>query len=186
MATKTRLSVEEFLALPETEPPSEYFDGEVVQKVSPGIPHSMLALRIGSLLDQWSVARGGAAAVGVEGRHIAPGRNRVYLPDAHLTKLSRLVGHEDENPLTVAPDVVVEVLSPDDRPQVVLEKVELYVALEIPLVWFVDPEERTIREYRGGRPSRLYSGAEVIDGAPVLPGFTLDLPSLFAVIPGGQ
>lgn len=185
MATKTRLSVEEFLALPETEPPSEYFDGEVVQKVSPGIPHSALAAWIASRLLRWA-EQAEPAYVGVEGRHISPGRNRVYLPDAHLTRLSRLAGHEDENPLTVAPDVVVEVLSPDDRPQVVLEKVELYVALEIPLVWFVDPEERTIREYRGGRPSRFYSGSDVIDGAPVLPGFTLDLPALFAVIPGSQ
>ena len=183
MATKTRLSVEEFLALPETEPPSEYFDGEVVQKVSPGIPHSSLAAWIASRLLLWA-EQSQPAYVGVEGRHISPDRNRVYFPDTHLTKLSRLAGHEDENPLTISPDVVVEILSPGDRPQVVLEKVELYVALEIPLVWFVDPEERTIREYRGGRPSRLYASAEVIDGGPVLPGFSLDLKALFAVIPG--
>lgn len=185
MATKTRLSVEEFLALPETEPPSEYFDGEVVQKVSPGIPHSALAAAISARLLRWA-EQVQPAYVGVEGRHIAITRNRVYLPDVHLTMLSRLAGHETENPLTVAPDVAVEILSPDDRPQVVLEKVELYVALEIPLAWFVDPDERTVREYRGGRPSRLYSGSEVIDGAPVLPGFTLDLPGLFSVVPSAE
>lgn len=182
MATKTRLSLEEFLALPETEPPSEYFDGEVVQKVSPNIPHSALAAWLASRFLEWS-ARQEPCLVGVEGRHMSRSHNKAYLPDVHVTKRSRLAGHETESPMTVTPDVVVEVLSPEDRPSDVLRKVELYRELEVPAFLLVDPIERSIREYRAGSPSRTYAEGDSLDLSPVLPGLVLDLAELFAVIP---
>jgi Uma2 family endonuclease len=39
MVTRTRVSIDEFLAMPETEPPSELIDGEVVQKAIPNDDH---------------------------------------------------------------------------------------------------------------------------------------------------
>lgn len=183
MATKTRLTLEEFLALPETEPPCEYLDGEVFQKVSPNIPHSILAVEIAALLREWARAHE-PCLVGVEGRHVARGLNRSYLPDIHLTKMSRVAGHEDEAPMTVTPDVVVEVLSPDDRPAVVVDKVEMYVALGVPVLLLVDPEDRTVREYRATLPSRVHHEGDTLDLSPVLAGFRLDVSDLFAILPG--
>lgn len=185
MATKTRLTLEEFLALPETEPPCEYLDGEVVQKVSPNIPHSLLAVEFAARFREWSLANE-RCLVGVEGRHVAAHLNRAYLPDVHVTKMARLAGHETESPMTVAPDVVVEILSPDDRPSVVIDKVEMYVALGIPVLLLVDPQERTLREYRATLPARVYHEGDTLDLSPVLPGFRLDVSELFAILPGGQ
>ncbi|GAB4337379.1 MAG: Uma2 family endonuclease [Dehalococcoidia bacterium] len=183
MATKTRLTLEEFLALPESEPPCEYLDGEVVQKVSPNIPHSILAVEIAGRLRDW-VRANEPCLVGVEGRHVAGHLNRAYLPDVHLTKMSRIAGHENESPMTVTPDVVVEILSPDDRPTVVVDKVEMYVALGVPVLLLVDPGDRTIREYRAALPSRIYHEGDTLDLSPVLPGFRLDVSELFAILPG--
>ena len=183
MSTKTRLTLEEFLALPETEPPCEYLDGEVVQKVSPNIPHSILAAWLAAQLIDWS-SRHEPCLVGVEGRHVAGHLNRAYLPDVHLTKMSRIAGHENESPMTVTPDVIVEILSPDDRPSVVVDKVEMYVALGVPVLLLVDPGVRTVREYRAALPSRVYHEGGTLDLSPVLPGFRLDVSELFAILPG--
>jgi Uma2 family endonuclease len=185
MATKTRLTLEEFLALPETEPPCEFFDGEVVQKMSPNIPHSALAAMLGSRFIEWAATHE-PSLVGVEGRHISPFHNKAYLPDVHLTKHSRLAGHETESPLSVTPDVAVEILSPDDRPSDVLRRVELYQELHVPVFLLVDPAERSVREYRAGRLAQTHAENGTLDLQPVLPDFILPLTELFAVIPTAQ
>ena len=73
MSTKTRLTVDEFLALPETEPVSELIDGEVVQKVSPNLRHGVLAVEIGALLRAHLLPTR-AGVVAVEVRHSPAGR----------------------------------------------------------------------------------------------------------------
>jgi len=50
MATTTRAALEQFLAMPETEPASELIDGEVIQKMAPSLYHSSLVLELGMLL----------------------------------------------------------------------------------------------------------------------------------------
>jgi Uma2 family endonuclease len=181
MATKTRLTLEEFLALPETEPPSEYFDEEVVQKAFRSIAQSALVVELGARF--LAPDRPREYLVGTGGQHVSYLLKAVYLPDVHLTRLSRLAGHEDESPLTVVPDVVVEVLSPDDRPSAVLQKVETYVELQVPVLLLVDPADRTIRVYRSGSPAHTLHEGETLDLTGVLPGFTMPLTDLFAVIP---
>lgn len=182
MVTRTRLTLDEFLALPETEPGSEYFDGEVRQKVSPNLYHGILAARLAARFIAW-VEHNEEAVVGVEVRHVATALNTAFLPDVHVTKMSRLAGHGTESPLTVIPDIAVEVLSPGDRPAAVLEKVDMYSALEIPALLLVDPQDRTIRIYRAGQSARTYTEDESIDLSHVLPGFVLDLKDLFAALP---
>lgn len=183
MAIKTRLTLEEYLALPETEPPCEYFDGEVVQKASPNLDDGVLAVELGALFREWA-RRATSCVVGVEIRHIAPDRSRVYLPDVSVTMAERLAGHERGQPVPVTPDVVVEILSPDDRPSIIIRKIDMYLALGVPVLLVVDPEECSIREYRATRPPRTYQEGDTLDLSPVLPGFTLDVGALFATLPG--
>lgn len=173
----------EFLALPETEPPCEFYDGETRQKVSANIPHSALAAAFAASLRQWA-RDNEPCLVGVEGRHITPDRTRAYLPDVHATRMSCLAGHERESPMSVAPDVIVEILSPDDRPSHVLDKLEMYAELGIPAVLLVDPDDRTVREYRPGAPAVAHHEGDRLDLSSVLPGFTLACADLFAVLPG--
>jgi Uma2 family endonuclease len=53
MATRTRVSLEEFLAMPETEPANELWDGEVVQKVAPNFIHGFIGAQIISSLHEY-------------------------------------------------------------------------------------------------------------------------------------
>ena len=63
------LTIDEFLALPETEPPSEYVRGEVIQKVAPSPKHAFLVLQIGSRLTD-HLKRTNEAVAFTEARHV--------------------------------------------------------------------------------------------------------------------
>ena len=81
--------------------------------------------------------------------------------------------------LEVAPDLVVEILSPTDRPDAVRRKLDEYFAAGVRMAWVADPGTRTVRVYRsGGEPMTLAAG-EVIAGDDVLPGFELPVDEVF-------
>lgn len=59
-----------------------------------------------------------------------------------------------------------------------------YLRNNTPLVWIIDPDERTIDAHRPGLPSTHHSAGDVITGAPVMRDFTLDVGELFAALDG--
>ena len=184
MVTSTRLTLDEFLALPETEPPSEYICGEVVQKPMPSPYHAMLAASLAAALHN-HVARTREAVVMVEARHAQRSEQRAYLPDIEVILRSRLPADRPtllRGPLELPADIAIEVLSPEDRPGAIAEKLAFYLRAGTPLVWIVDPEEETVAVHRPGRPSTLHRAGDILDAAPVLASFTLDVGELFAAL----
>lgn len=182
MVAKTRLTLEEFLALPETEPPCEYVDGEVRQKVSPNAHHAALAGELSRLIGNY-LAETGLGRVFTELRHYSSTLNRAYLPDVSVILAPRVEQAFRERVVGWPPDIAIEILSPDDRAVAIVDKVEMYRALEVPITLLVDPDERTIREYRPGQPAHTYRQGDTLDFGPVLSGFVLDVAALFAIIP---
>jgi Uma2 family endonuclease len=78
----------------------------------------------------------------------------------------------------LAPDLVVEVLSPDDRPGETLAKVGDWLQAGTRLVWVIDPERRTARIYRADGSVTSVTETEELSGEEVLPGFACPLSSL--------
>jgi Uma2 family endonuclease len=78
-----------------------------------------------------------------------------------------------------APDLAVDVLSPDDRAWEVAEKVEEYLSAGTRLVWVVDPRNRHAVVHTPDRTARVLRAGESLDGADVVPGFRLALDELF-------
>jgi Uma2 family endonuclease len=78
----------------------------------------------------------------------------------------------------VAPDLAVEVLSPDDRAGEVLAKVSDWLRAGCQLVWVIDPDRRVARVYRADGSESLTSGGAALDGEDVLPGFTCRVEDL--------
>lgn len=77
------------------------------------------------------------------------------------------------------PDLAVEVLSPDDRPGKVRDKVSQYLASGVKLVWLVDPQSRTATVYAGKLPGKKLGESDTIDGGRVLPSFTARVADFF-------
>jgi Uma2 family endonuclease len=78
------------------------------------------------------------------------------------------------------PDLAIEIVSEDQGLTDAAEKAAEYVEAGTLLVWVVDPESMRVLVHRPGKPVTALSTGDVLDGAPVLPGFRLSIQSLFA------
>jgi Uma2 family endonuclease len=170
------------IVLPYTEPESEWVRGRALQKVSPKRTHSFLQGALTIELTRWALGRG---RVGPEWRfRVAPPGEvrRPLAPDIAYVSNDRLRALSDEE-LEVppfAPDVAVEILSPDDRRADVDDKVDTYLRAGSSLVIVVDPQERVVELHDPLATAHLDDGAAIEHAA--LPGFHYAVRDLFAVL----
>jgi Uma2 family endonuclease len=78
----------------------------------------------------------------------------------------------------LAPDLAVEVLSPEDSPREVLDKVGEYLAAGVRLVWVIDPRASRAVRYRSLTDVHEIGPDGNLDGEEVLPGFRCPLADL--------
>jgi Uma2 family endonuclease len=78
----------------------------------------------------------------------------------------------------MAPDLAVEVLSPEDSPREVLDKVGEYLAAGVRLVWVIDPRASRAVRYRSLTDVHKIGPDGTLDGEEVLPGFCCPLADL--------
>ena len=78
-----------------------------------------------------------------------------------------------------APDLAVEVVSPDDTVNEVEEKVGDYLDSGTRLVWVVNPRRKTVTVHRPGAQPVILRVGDALDGAGVVPGFRTDVAAIF-------
>ncbi len=76
------------------------------------------------------------------------------------------------------PVLAVEILSPSDKHEKIVEKVKLYLEVGT-TVWVVDPDFRTVHVHRAGRPVAPYNDQQELLGDPELPGFRVAVARFF-------
>jgi Uma2 family endonuclease len=81
--------------------------------------------------------------------------------------------------MRLAPDLVVEVLSPSETTSRLEEKLNDYRAAGTPLVWIIDPETRTVMVVPADGPVRRLRADDVLDGGDVIPGFLCRVAEVF-------
>lgn len=97
-----------------------------------------------------------------------------YISAEKLPLGARITGYSE-----VAPDLVVEIVSPSETGHEIYDKACMWLRHGVRLVWVADPESRTVDVHRqDGATIRLHED-DVLDGAPVLPGFTLPVREAF-------
>ena len=77
------------------------------------------------------------------------------------------------------PDLVVEVVSPNNTMREVNDKALMWLSYGVRLVWVVHPATRTIDVYRRGRPASTLTANDALDGLDALPGFTCAVRDVF-------
>ena len=82
--------------------------------------------------------------------------------------------------LELAPDLVVEIVSPTDRPADMRAGVQAYLRHAVQLLLVVEPRRQQVTVHWPEQPLRLLNAGEDLDGQEVLPGFRLPLTELFA------
>ncbi len=85
--------------------------------------------------------------------------------------------------ITIAPDLAVEVLSPNDLASEVGAKVSLYLRAGVKTVWVVDPLARTVHVHRKVGQGTILHEQDEIEAAPALPGFRCKVADFFIMLP---
>ena len=171
MATSAKLTLEEFLALPETEPASELIDGIVVQKPVPTWDHGVIQRLLSFVLTLYLRAHPTGEA-GSEIRCVfgPASAERPSVPDYIFIRAGRF--RRGDRHIYGAPDLAVEILSPDDRMTDVMDKLRFYLAHGVRLVWLIDPDRQTVTVMTPPDRAHILTEDDTLDGGEVLPGFS--------------
>lgn len=145
MATKTLMSVEEYLRTAFDDGDCEYVDGEIVGRNVGKFSHSWIQKRLLAILTPFEEPLG--LGVYQELRFRAtPTRYRI--PDIGVWKKDTL---REEVP-SVPPLIAIEILSAEDRMSRMVLKVNEYLSVGVECVWVIDPEAREVILYSQSRP----------------------------------
>jgi Uma2 family endonuclease len=152
MSIVSALSLEQFLALPETDIIYELKEGQAVPKMSPKFFHSHIQKTLLFLLDQWSENRGRVEpewAITLKRN----GNDWVPVPDLTYVSFQRLPADwmKDE-PCPVAPELVIEIISPGQSFGDLAEKAADYLNAGVSRVWIIDTQARSITVFYPTNP----------------------------------
>lgn len=154
----------------------------VLKRMSPTeFLHHKVAGNVAALLPNFVTPRGLGVVGGEGGFVLEIDPDTVLAPDVAFVRTDRLPPEDQWDRFArLAPDLVVEVVSPSETAPEVEEKVGLYLAAGVPLVLVVGPRRRTVRVRTADGGDRLLTEADELDGGAVLPGFRVPVARLFA------
>jgi Uma2 family endonuclease len=144
-----------------------------------GLAHGVVAARLGEHVAAFVRLHALGLVVAAEtGFTLARDPDTVRAPDVGFIRRDRVPDPLPRGYAPMAPDLVVEVLSPDDRPGEVLAKVADWLRAGTSLIWVVDPIRRSARVYRADGTESFADGDAALDGEDVLRGFVLPLAAI--------
>ena len=171
---------EELYRMPDVNP-CELIDGRIVPISPTGSRHGIIEGNffeaIKGFVRQHKLGKAQSGEVGIFTRR---NPDRVRAADVLFISNERYAQLKDrEGYLDVAPELVVEILSPDDTVQKMTQKLREYFAVGVRLVWVADPDARVVYAYRSLTDVREFKDEATLMGDDVLPGFEVPVASLF-------
>jgi Uma2 family endonuclease len=103
-------------------------------------------------------------------------------PDASWVEISRwnaLLSQERKRFLPLCPDFAIELVSETDDLEDVQAKMQEYIENGLKLGWLINPKSKQVEIYRPGQEVEVLQSPASISGEDILPGFTLDMRSIF-------
>ncbi|HCF30443.1 MAG TPA: Uma2 family endonuclease [Cyanobacteria bacterium UBA11049] len=179
VSSGTKLTLQEFLALPEGDITYEFVDGQAIPKVSPKFFHSTLQAALIILIRAWCKGKG---RICPEWAVILERQGQPWVPIPDLTYISdeRLPRSWKRNEACPAlPELVIEIISPDQSMKELESKAVDYLKAGVSRVWIVDPEVQSIQVFSPDRESQLYTDTMAIADS-LLPGLELTPKQVFA------
>lgn len=166
-----RMTAREYFALGEREERYELIDGVLVMSPSPSLSHQDLVRALLRQIEPFADELPGVRVVLDTDIQFAP--DTVYRPDVALYAAGRLAG-DPEYP-DIAPDLVIEVVSPSSRPRDMVTKRDDYARFGVREYWVVDAG--AIQVFRVARRARRYAAPVTVRAtvtSTAIPGLTLD------------
>ena len=157
-AAKKPATYEDLYTLPENTI-GEIIDGELIANPRPSREHVFIASRLDKEIGYaYEIGRGGPGGwVILVEPEIGLGEH-IMVPDLAGWKVERYPKNEPHNWISVVPDWVCEILSPDSRKRDRIKKMPVYAQYGVPYVWLIDPSVKTLDVFR------LENGRWVVEG----------------------
>jgi Uma2 family endonuclease len=158
----------------------ELVRGELILMSPAGSEHGWIVTNITAPLAIFVKQHSLGRVFGAEtGFRIGHDPDTVRAPDVAFVTAERIGARLAAGFFPGAPDLSVEVLSPDDRAGEVLAKVQDWLDAGCRAVWVADPRTRTVTVYRSRSEIVVLGESETLSGGNLLPGFSLPVGELF-------
>jgi Uma2 family endonuclease len=180
MDAKTLMSVGEFDRQEEPDELSyELDEGELVVMRKPRPLHNRIVLRLTVAIEKYLEANPVGEVFNPENLFVL-GPTTKRAPDVSFLRSDRAKQIDPNADIPGAPDLAVEVLSPNDTASAMRRKIRQYFAAGAQCVWIVYPETREVEVWRQpSQPQRMLQEADVLEDTDLLPGFALRVGALF-------
>ena len=173
------LTAEELLHQSIPDKRAELVRGVLVVREPAGGRHGRVAMNVALELGSYvRTHQLGVVYAAETGFTLARQPDTVRAPDVAFVRRERLPTPEPVGFPELAPDLVVEVLSPDDRPGQRLAKIADWLSAGTRLVWVIDPDRRAARVYRHDGTEHIVAADETLDGEDIVPGFSCPLSAI--------
>jgi Uma2 family endonuclease len=179
---ENKLTLAEFLALPETKPASEYINHKVEQKSMPQGEHSTLQGSLVTAINQISIPKKLAYAFPelrctFGGISIVPDISVFEWQNIPLRPNGRIV-----NKFEIPPDWIIEILSPDQSPSKIIRKITFCLQHGTKLGWFIDPEDESVIIFHPNCLPEVKSNTDILPVLDVLADWQLSATDLFTFL----
>ncbi len=180
------MTAAEFEALPETEGITRWLIRGQLREETMTVRnrwHSRLMIVIGAILEAWRETHpevGGEVVGGEAGFRLSTDPTTIVGADVAFVSADIAAKNSSETTLFEGPPVLaVEIASPSDRTESLIEKIDEYLRHGAKLVWLVDPHFATITVYSTDTEPVLFNRQQIITAEPHLPGFAVPVAKIF-------
>lgn len=180
-STTAPMTAADLLKMPEDDYRYELVRGELIKMSKPGYRHGKIAgkfWKLGQYVEENNLGVFCAAETGFQLEHKP---DTVRAPDVAFISRERIeqIGEPEEGYWQGAPDLAVEVISPNDTYTEVEDKVFKWLTTGARMIIVVNPRNHTVAIYRPDKPPVRLTEDEVLEGGEVVPGWTMPVRDLF-------
>ncbi len=180
MATKTLLTIEQYMALGEDPPGVRYelSDGELIVTPSSNYFHNEIRDEFNGRLRAFLKAH--QIGIVISETDVQIGETTVRRPDVAFIRKERLQGVDLHHiPLAVVPDLVIEIVSPTDRTSDLMKKVSEYLENGAQAIWLFYPSLLLAYRYNNSQ-TRCLAASNEFSEPELLPGVVLKISEIFS------
>ena len=184
--TQTGLvTADELFTMPDTKHGCELVRGKIIKYMPAGNLHGIIALKIGRIVGNFVEENNLGVVVAAEtGFIISRNPDTVCAPDAAFIGNEKLAEYGImEGFFPDAPDLAIEVVSPNDKKRDIEDKVQDYLAAKVKLIWTIYPQKQIVVVHRQSKVVSVLFETDELEGEEVLPNFKFPLEKLFRNLP---
>jgi len=179
-APESEITLEEFLKIPEAKPANEYINGKIYQKPMPDVEHSTLQGELTSKINQIGrLSKSGYAFLELQ----CVFGYRSIVPDIVVLEWANIPRREDGriiNKLEIVPDWIIEILSPEQNINRLIEKITFCFEYGTKLGWLIDPERKRVVVFQENQMPEIKSQNDRLPALELIQDWQLSAADLFS------